>query len=111
MTDLTVHVRSGSHNLDESMMECNNEVQRLNPNIYNNRDNQNPDDDQGEDNPQSAAAERDLFKYVSLKTRNKEIGSIIMDQELKLMLLRHWTLYDSLCNSNYLVSKLTLWKE
>jgi cell division control protein 45 len=34
-----------------------------------------------------------------------------MDQELKLMLLRHWTLYDSLCNSNYIVSKLVLWKE
>jgi len=45
MTDLTVHVRSGSHNLDESMMECNNEVQRLNPNIYNNRDNQNLDEE------------------------------------------------------------------
>jgi cell division control protein 45 len=27
------------------------------------------------------------------------------------MLLRHWNLYDSLCNSNYLVSKLELWKE
>lgn len=27
------------------------------------------------------------------------------------MLLRHWTLFDSLCNSNYLVSKLQLWKE
>ena len=27
------------------------------------------------------------------------------------MLLRHWNLYDSLCNSNYLVSKLQLWKE
>lgn len=27
------------------------------------------------------------------------------------MLLRHWTLYDSLCNSNYVVSRLELWKE
>lgn len=39
------------------------------------------------------------------------MGSICIEQELKLMLLRHWTLYDSLCNSNYLVSKLILWKE
>jgi len=31
--------------------------------------------------------------------------------ELNLMLLRHWTLYDSLCNSNYVVSRLELWKE
>lgn len=35
----------------------------------------------------------------------------MLDQELKLMLLRHWTLFDSLCNSNYLVSKMELWKE
>lgn len=27
------------------------------------------------------------------------------------MLLRHWTLFDSLCNSNYIVSKLEIWKE
>lgn len=57
------------------------------------------------------STEKDLFKYVTLKSRNKEIGSIIIDQDLKLMLLRHWTLYDSLCNSNYLVSRLQLWKE
>jgi cell division control protein 45 len=27
------------------------------------------------------------------------------------MLLRHWTLMDSISNSNYVVSKLELWKE
>ena len=27
------------------------------------------------------------------------------------MLLRHWTLFDSICNSNYLVSKLKVGKE
>jgi hypothetical protein len=56
-------------------------------------------------------AEKDLFKYVNIKTRNNEVGSIMQEVELKLMLLRHWTLYDSLCNSNYLVAKLELWKE
>jgi cell division control protein 45 len=35
----------------------------------------------------------------------------MVEQELKLMLLRHWTLFDSLCNSSNLVSKLQLWKE
>jgi cell division control protein 45 len=35
----------------------------------------------------------------------------MQEVELKLMLLRHWTLYDSLCNSNYLVARLELWKE
>jgi len=35
----------------------------------------------------------------------------MIEQELKLMLMRHWTLYDSMCNSNYMVSKMELWKE
>jgi len=48
---------------------------------------------------------------VTLKSRNKQIGSIMIEQELKLMLMRHWTLYDSMCNSNYMVSKMELWKE
>ena len=59
----------------------------------------------------SQEVEKDLFKYVSVQSRNKVVGTITMEQELKLMLLRHWTLYESLCNSNYLVSKLELWKE
>ncbi len=118
MTDLTVHVRSGSHILEDDFLECNNEVQRLNPHIYNRQDNQQigDDDELGSgENPQGGGgqgpADKDLFKYVTLKSRNKETGSIIIDQDLKLMLLRHWTLFDSLCNSNYLVSRLTLWKE
>ena len=35
----------------------------------------------------------------------------MIEQELKLMLLRQWTLYDSLHYSNYIVSKFLLWKE
>lgn len=46
-----------------------------------------------------------------MKSVNKEIGTIMIAQELKLMLLRHWTLFDSISNSNYVVSKLKLWRE
>jgi cell division control protein 45 len=35
----------------------------------------------------------------------------MIESELRLMLLRHWTLYDSCKHSNYVVSKLELWKE
>lgn len=35
----------------------------------------------------------------------------MIEQELKLMLLRQWTLFDSLNYSNYIVSKFILWKE
>jgi len=110
MTDIIVHQRSGAHSIEHERDECFNEVQRLNPSFYNKQD----DEEEREliDNPQGATdGEKDLFKLVTLNTRNREIGSIVYEQELKLMLLRHWTLFDSLCNSNYLVSKLQLWKE
>lgn len=35
----------------------------------------------------------------------------MIEQELKLLLLRHWTFFDSISNSNFVVSKLKLWKE
>ena len=35
----------------------------------------------------------------------------MIEQELKLMLLRHWSLHESIQHSNYIVSKLELWKE
>jgi len=110
MTDIIVHQRSGAHSIEHERDECFNEVQRLNPSFYNKQD----DGEEHEliDNPQGATdGEKDLFKLVTLNTRNREIGSIVYEQEMKLMLLRHWTLFDSLCNSNYLVSKLQLWKE
>jgi hypothetical protein len=40
-----------------------------------------------------------------------EIGTIINEGELKLMLLKHWTLHDSINNSNYLIAKLKLTKD
>jgi cell division control protein 45 len=52
-----------------------------------------------------------MFSKVNPTSVNREKGTILIEQELKLMLLRHWTLYDSMHNSNYLVSKLVLWKE
>lgn len=57
--------------------------------------------------------DRDLFKIVggSLKTQMMEIGMIRVERELKLMLLRHWNLYDSISNSNYMVTKLNIHRE
>lgn len=45
----------------------------------------------------------DLHKKIVLQNSNKEIGHIRTEPELNFMLLRHWTLYDSLQNSNYVV--------
>lgn len=40
MTDLQVHNRSGTYSFEPDMADCFNEVQRLNPNIYNKQDDQ-----------------------------------------------------------------------
>ena len=55
--------------------------------------------------------QQDLFKMVNLVTQNREVGNIRAEPELKLMLLRFWTLKDSIENSNYMVSKMTMWQE
>ena len=33
---------------------------------------------------------------LNLKTQNREIGHISAEPEMKFMLLRHWTLFDSI---------------
>lgn len=44
MTDLIIHAKAGtggstsSHSLDQDLLEITNEVQRLNPHIYNKQD-------------------------------------------------------------------------
>lgn len=48
---------------------------------------------------------------LSYQTHNREVGNIRAEPELKLMLLRHWTIFDSMNNSNYTVGKFGLWKE
>jgi cell division control protein 45 len=45
-------------------------------------------------------------------TEHLDVGTLcIDDHELRLMLLRHWTLYDSLIYSDYTAAKLCSWKE
>lgn len=117
MTDLRVHYKHALDGLDEDMAFCDDEVQRMNPNIYNNYDddidqlNDNEDDEENKHDSDPLKNDRDLFKLVSVQSRNKEVGTISIEQELKLMLLRHWTFFDSLNNSNYVVSKMSLWRE
>jgi hypothetical protein len=55
--------------------------------------------------------DKNLFDLVTRETVNQEVGNIMIEQELKLMLLRHWSLYESIQLSNYVVSRLELWRE
>eukprot|EP00347_Sterkiella_histriomuscorum_P008958 403343083 len=103
---------------EEDVQKCNNEVQRLNPQIYNReellsesiRESQSSRQE-GNQLPKVVDLRPDLFKLVSNSNQNQEVGSIVIDSELKLMLLKHWTFWDSLNNSNYLVSQLNLWNQ
>jgi hypothetical protein len=110
MSDLIIHNKTGTYDYDDDITRCNDEVQRLNPHIYNNQEGMNGHFDDG-DNLTQNEKNQDLFNLVNAQTRNKEIGTILMEQELKFMLLRHWTLFDSLSNSTYIVAKMKLWKE
>ncbi|TPX64767.1 hypothetical protein SpCBS45565_g05664 [Spizellomyces sp. 'palustris'] len=43
--------------------------------------------------------------------RNADDHAIRCDDEFRLMLLRHWTLYESMYHSGYVATKLGIWKE
>lgn len=59
---------------------------------------------------ESKEGSKDLFK-LDYVTHNKEVGHIKAESELRFMLLRHWTLFESINNSTYMMAKLNLWKE
>lgn len=90
------------------MALCNEEVSRLSGSFLGELDN---DMDSVGDAQDGEKKETDLFKLVSLQSRNYNPGTIVIEQDLKLLLLRHWSLFQSICNSNFVVSKLKLWKE
>ncbi len=77
---------------------CTREVAKLPQYIQAEEANQNED-------------QEDLFQKLQLVSINREVGNIRAEPELKLMLLRHWTLKESMQNSNYIVSNMVMWQE
>ena len=45
---------------------------------------------------------------MSRETTNQEIGAIVTEKDLRLMLLRHWSLQESIYHSNYVIAQLSL---
>lgn len=45
-------------------------------------------DDEDTEDKEKNEQQKDLFSLVTVSSRNKEIGTILIEQELKLMLLR-----------------------
>jgi cell division control protein 45 len=53
----------------------------------------------------------ELNSLDSGKIVSSEDFSIVFQEDLHLMLLRHWNLYESMYHSPYVASKLGIWKE
>jgi len=92
-------------------MECEEEVFRLVPDNSKHFEGNNFEALNEAENGNAEADHEDLFSKVVCKNENKEQGHITSEQELNLVLLRHWTLFDALQNSNYVFAKLELWNE
>jgi cell division control protein 45 len=104
LSTLQLHNKAAEIDNDE-IMSCNDEVVKLHPAQVST---------QAVAKDTSLTAdykERNTFDLVTLKNHHNEVGTITIEQELKMTLLRHWTLYDSICNSNYLVSNLQIGRE
>lgn len=106
ISDYIVHSKMADLEINEEIAQCNDEVSKI---CF---------DQSRSQEPQIAEEkvdykDKDLFKLVggTLKTKNMEIGMIRVERELKVMLLRHWNLYDSISNSNYMVTKLNIHRE
>lgn len=100
VTEQIIHEKIDIEECNYEVTTCNNEVSRLVPNQLQ----VEQDEEHKEDN------KKDLFK-LSFQTHNREVGHIKAEPDLKFMLVRLWTLFDSINNSNYMVTKLGLWKE
>ena len=91
---------------NEEISQCNDEVTKLFPNVA------KPSADIISTDLTTDYKQRNTFDIVgNLKNQNNEVGVITIESELRLTLLRHWTLYDSICNSNYMVSQLRIGRE
>ncbi|KAG0205351.1 hypothetical protein BGX33_007985 [Mortierella sp. NVP41] len=54
-----------------------------------------------------------LIEDLGSGTRNNNVddGSIRCTEEYRFMMVRHWSLYESMYNSNYVASRLGIWRE
>ena len=102
VTDRILHAKIDDEERNAEIEGCNKEVYRLVPDNSANFQQEFNNFDGRDDGLDNNDDETDLFKKVTLQNKNKEIGHIRAEPELNLTLMRHWTLYDSLQNSNYI---------
>jgi cell division control protein 45 len=95
LTDQYLHDKMGFMEYQDHVAYHRTEVSK-----YNVEDDRRFSDLDIDDEDPSGDSVRDAADY-----------NIIHRQEFRLMLLRHWSLYDSMYHSSYVAAKLGIWKE
>jgi cell division control protein 45 len=94
LTDQLLYKKIDRTDYEERISICINEVVSNPQNIYRNPINRIDNED------------------LDIESDQNTIGSIqIEHKDLRIILYRHWSLYDSLYYSNYIASRLGIWKE
>ncbi|TPX39767.1 hypothetical protein SeMB42_g06256 [Synchytrium endobioticum] len=101
MTDQYIHDRIETRKYRSKTRRWKEEVNRFNV------DNRAEDDDERDTDSTISNSRTNNF-YAA---RGADDAGIRSDDELRLMLFRHWTLSESMFHTSYIASRLILWKE
>ena len=110
LTDQLVHSKIAFYQYDEWFVDCQRELLTITNQIID-QENDSALNNRIEEQAATDDIQKLLYSKVDLDNENTKVGSILPQQELKLMFLRSWTLYDSFHYSNYVVSKFRIWTE
>jgi cell division control protein 45 len=102
------HIDSPEYNSQLELLK--GEVSRFNIHVPGNSDSSfTPDDLLNEEEP--GTFRPNYRPSSSTKVQGADDFSIVSDQDFRLMLLRHWSLYESMYHSSYVAARLGIWKE
>jgi len=114
VTDHYIQCHIDQNMYDELYNECHKEVLRLNQNKSrdNNtstRRNKIKREEQSESHP--PVDSKYDYSDIKVKTVNKDMKSISLESDYRLILYRHWNIFDSFIYSNYVAGNYLTWKE
>ena len=106
MTDQFIHQHIDNQKYDLHSEALKQEASRFNlPKLS------DPTDSLLDGAPLSDIPDVSRSKLSSTKVQGADDYSIVSDQDYRLMLLRHWSLYESMYHSSYVAARLGIWKE
>jgi len=114
MTDHYLQCHIDQELYDDLYNECHKEVLRLNQSKSrdlnsNTRKNQIKYEERSEEIVQPDS--KYDYSNVKIVTSNKERNTIALESDYRLILFRHWNIYDSFVYSSYIMGNYMTWKE